>query len=780
MAPGAPEADFVTAVSGWLRAIVLVSMFVVAAAAVALAMNFYAGHAPLPAAADARGVFLPVEAPHSPPVPSNAGAAEPSPAVNVERYRMLERQAHERSAAIALDAVKALVDNSQLDKASELARDAIAQYGDTPSAGELTDVLAQARAALALRAQEQAQRAADQSAARAQVAAQRTLFAEYRDKAVELYDRQEFRTAIPLFQAALKVMEDPESRTMLDVCIDMTAKPRLAVADFAVFGDVGLVDASSWAAQLLLSRFDPARYRLVERATLGQSLGEADLDAVQVVRDPAVLKGKQLKGLRYLVLGSVSNAGKLFFSARKVDARTGEIVQTAEVSCDNLLGAPDAMKELAAMLEMTADQKQAYMADLAGKLAQREKDEAARKDAAVRKEESDRLEQLAQDIKQNAAQREHLNAAYVALGEAKALMAGGQLDRAAWLCRNALVEYADTPLVADFTELLMTAQWEIAQRDAQWPQDQVAAMIGWEEACLQGEYVYFMYQGRWAWDHHHHERAMDYFCRAWRTSHTAEAQDAIDSLSGTAASGAARRPAAGERQPEPANPWQQAHVDLAKLAYPNSDLPKAAGAAGAAPVNTLAGAPAKTSGVLPSSAVPGGGMALSEGLDGRSAGVAGSAVRAGSPTGPSRVVYVPLKAIQFRPAVTAAAARDQGTAPYGQAANDAAVAPASTPAFVATPASSNGGQGGAMLYTGSPSATSWQGPTGPSYSGPGPAATFGPAPSSVPSPGFVPAPRPSPTPAPAPRPVPAPVPTPTPPVVTPTPGPSPSPGHSGK
>ena len=54
-------------------------------------------------------------------------------------------------------------------------------------------------------------------------------------------------------------------------------KPRIAVADFKVVGDVGIKDAGQAVAELLLTSFDTKKYRLVERTHLVAILKEQDL-----------------------------------------------------------------------------------------------------------------------------------------------------------------------------------------------------------------------------------------------------------------------------------------------------------------------------------------------------------------------------------------------------------------------------------------------------------------------------------------------------------------------
>ena len=61
------------------------------------------------------------------------------------------------------------------------------------------------------------------------------------------------------------------------VASDSGQKPRLAVVDFVVKGDVGVKDAGASIADLLANKFDSDRYQLVERQQLEVLLKEADL-----------------------------------------------------------------------------------------------------------------------------------------------------------------------------------------------------------------------------------------------------------------------------------------------------------------------------------------------------------------------------------------------------------------------------------------------------------------------------------------------------------------------
>lgn len=141
-------------------------------------------------------------------------------------------------------------------------------------------------------------------------------------------------------------------------------KIRIAVADFATSGDVGIPEAGRSVSELLLTEFGSDKFQLIERSMLASLLKEKDLSITDIVDNPALLKDKGVKGVRYLVLGKVIKLGNLSISARLVDVGTGEIVRTARVSADNAKGLQDAIGVLALQLQMN-EQERREQKDLA-------------------------------------------------------------------------------------------------------------------------------------------------------------------------------------------------------------------------------------------------------------------------------------------------------------------------------------------------------------------------------------------------------------------------------
>jgi len=137
-------------------------------------------------------------------------------------------------------------------------------------------------------------------------------------------------------------------------------KPRLAIIDFCIKGDVGIKDAGEVVSERLLMQMGQDRYQLVERSQLAALLKEIDLTIALVRDNPEKVYGK-LKGIRFIVLGSVNKLGSIAISARLVNVATGDIVQTAEVLARDAQGLEDALGELAKVLLMTEQEKKDYL-----------------------------------------------------------------------------------------------------------------------------------------------------------------------------------------------------------------------------------------------------------------------------------------------------------------------------------------------------------------------------------------------------------------------------------
>jgi formylglycine-generating enzyme required for sulfatase activity/tetratricopeptide (TPR) repeat protein len=270
---------------------------------------------------------------------------------------------HQREAVTAVADIKAKIARGDYQPAIDAAKDAVRRCADTPSAGELGDLLATANAKLkekrdadaSAEKEKRRQAAADEAARKeleaAESKARRGRFVQYRDEGDAAFNKGDYPAAQRAYEKALSEEQDDRVARLLDQCIEKTTPQRIAVADFSVTGDVGIADAGKAVAELLLPKIAAGRYQLVERSHLVKILEEHDLSMADVVENPALLHGKKLQGVRYLVLGSVVKLGNLAISARIVDVTTGDVLQTAEVNAEDARGLQSALGDLASILQ---------------------------------------------------------------------------------------------------------------------------------------------------------------------------------------------------------------------------------------------------------------------------------------------------------------------------------------------------------------------------------------------------------------------------------------------
>ena len=268
----------------------------------------------------------------------------------------------------------------------KLARAGLAAYADTPSADAYPALLVEAEAGLKARQEADAARAAavreaeaeraeavrsaeaeaaagKQAMAEAAALVRADRFRTYRDVGDDAFSGGDFLAAKLAYQKALTERDDGPLRLRLQECIDRTTRHRIAVADFKLTGPVGIDEGGRAVSELLLPKFGADRYQLVERSHLASILAEHDLSMAAIVDNPALLRGKKLAGVRYLVLGSIVKLGDLSISARLVDITTGDMIQTAEVTAQDARGLQNALGELANILQMTAAEKKTYLDD---------------------------------------------------------------------------------------------------------------------------------------------------------------------------------------------------------------------------------------------------------------------------------------------------------------------------------------------------------------------------------------------------------------------------------
>ena len=127
-------------------------------------------------------------------------------------------------------------------------------------------------------------------------------------------------------------------------------RPGLAVLPVATATGVP-AGAGPTLAGLLVAGIDADRYALVERAQTAQLLEETRLQDTELV-DTATRAAEvgRLAGLRYLVLGEVSDLGPLRWTARVIDCETGAIGARGSVRFENYHAADAAAADMLAQL----------------------------------------------------------------------------------------------------------------------------------------------------------------------------------------------------------------------------------------------------------------------------------------------------------------------------------------------------------------------------------------------------------------------------------------------
>ncbi len=285
-------------------------------------------------------------------------------AEKARKDRATRKLKHEQDAIKAEARIKASIAAGQFDKAIEAARKAMDDYSDTPSLKAISNKLAKAEAGKkAHQDAEERLAAAERKRELKREAAQHAAFVKYRDHGISAMNRKDYNAAIRAFDQALAEEENLNTQKLRKKCVEKITRHRIAIADFSVKGDVGIRGAGETVPELMLAEFGQERYQLVERSQLSVILNEQDLTMADIVSNPALLRGKKLKGLRYLVLGSVVKLGSLAISARLVDVTTGDMVQTAKITAGNATELQDALGELAKLLQMTPAEKKAYLDD---------------------------------------------------------------------------------------------------------------------------------------------------------------------------------------------------------------------------------------------------------------------------------------------------------------------------------------------------------------------------------------------------------------------------------
>jgi tetratricopeptide (TPR) repeat protein len=381
------------------------------------------------------------------------------------------QQARQQSAALAIAEVKSLQAAGQYGQARALAASAAKDYADTPAAAELSVLLRQAEEAVAAAARLRAEFAGATDQAKAE---RHGRFVRARDAGLASMDARDYPAAVASFGKALAEEDDADTRLLLQQATDLIEKPRLAVAEFDVVGEVGIADVGRIVPELMLGRFAGQRFQLVERSRLAGALREQELTVAQIAQNPTILRIKRIPAVRYLVIGTVSRLGTLVVSARLVDAASGEVIQTADAAADDATGLRNSVAELAAMLQMSNEEKANYLA-----FRQRQLDAMAGEDAAARAAaEAQRLadlqaerDRIAREQAEAFGRWQHHRDAAIALADIKALLARGDYAAAHRFARWATRRFADTPPADELAALEALAAGRVQeqlrqQRDA--------------------------------------------------------------------------------------------------------------------------------------------------------------------------------------------------------------------------------------------------------------------------------------------------------------------------
>ena len=155
-----------------------------------------------------------------------------------------------------------------------------------------------------------------------------------------------FLTAVLAFASAILGQTKPRDAKP-------KGKSRLAVLDFKLMGAVPEKTAGQIIADLLMVRLND-RYEVYERSQLQKLLSEHKLRMTDLVdHDGLAANFGKLKGIRYLVLGSIAKLGDNYIvTARTVDCQTGKVGERAGVECRALNDLPKQVNLLLAKMDL--------------------------------------------------------------------------------------------------------------------------------------------------------------------------------------------------------------------------------------------------------------------------------------------------------------------------------------------------------------------------------------------------------------------------------------------
>ncbi|HLW65574.1 MAG TPA: hypothetical protein VKS79_09670, partial [Gemmataceae bacterium] len=300
--------------------------------------------------------------------------------------------------------IQTILDDGRAEEAAKLANDAVQQYGETRFAEKLISLKRQADALVAapatdkkeqfdrlkasylaarkdnqLRAAalalEQALQFADDAELKKELDELHTKLAQYDDlcsKAAELRkDPAKLEGAVDNLKQAAKLWDTSEIQRDIDECnfALQNRRDRLAVAGFNVLGDIGVPEAGTFVADELMSFFK-SKYELVERGQVARLIEEMKLAPAALADDEASRRELgQVAKARYVVVGDITPIAGITVQARMVEAATGLIVQTAEISAANVDELKQKLPELARVLMMSDEEKKKFQEEQAKETA---------------------------------------------------------------------------------------------------------------------------------------------------------------------------------------------------------------------------------------------------------------------------------------------------------------------------------------------------------------------------------------------------------------------------
>src|SRR5262249_10851378 len=194
----------------------------------------------------------------------------------------------------------------------------------------------------------------------------RTTLSRYDDaraRALQLRrDPSQLEDAIAALRDAAQAWDTLQVRQDIDACTLLLQKrrDRISVADCEVRGDLALPLACRTVAEELLPYFK-VKYDLVERGQMGRVIDELKLETSDLIdNDEARQQLGQLAKVRYMVVGSITPLNGIMVHARLVDVRSGLVVQTARLVAASPEEMLTKLRQVAAVLMMTDEQKFAY------------------------------------------------------------------------------------------------------------------------------------------------------------------------------------------------------------------------------------------------------------------------------------------------------------------------------------------------------------------------------------------------------------------------------------